>query len=240
MQFSRNSARASSRSAVFWHGDVNSVERLRLCHAVCMAVSSIHAFGLVHKAIRTRVILMLTNVSAQGPIYNLCLQDRSRIRELSGTTSLCGNDDNWPKRIYQHPKRQSTMVDEAYKPKHDIYSLGVCMLEILLWTSFVVESAGVNSQVEYDICQIFETRGLALGAKGVALQDGGLPARYRGIAPKLADNARATYAIWKDIANTSLKDHEAQIVLGCLEGRFVAASEVSAVLQTIIRKRDGA
>jgi hypothetical protein len=161
------------------------------------------------------------------------LQDWSRIRELSGATSLCGSDDNWPKRIYQHPKRQSTMIDEAYEPKHDIYSLGVCMLEILLWQPFVVEKASVNGQVEYDICQIFESKGLALGAKGVALQHGGLPARYKGIASKLADNARATCAIWKDITNTALQDREVQIVLGCLEGRFVTASEVSSALQTI-------
>jgi hypothetical protein len=74
---------------------------------------------------------------------------------------------------------------------------------------------------------------LALGAKGVALQHGGLPARYKGIASKLADNARATCAIWKDITNTALQDREVQIVLGCLEGRFVTASEVSSALQTI-------
>lgn len=214
-------------------------ERLRLCQAVSEAVSSIHALGLVHKAIRTRTILMLTNASAQGPGCEMYLQDWSRIRELSGATSLCGNDDSWPKRIYQHPKRQSTMIDEAYEPKHDIYSLGVCMLEILLWTPFVVEKASVNGRIEYDICQIFEARGLALGAKGVALQDGGLPARYRGIASKLADNARATCAIWKDVTKTSLQDREAQIVLGCLEGRFLTALDVSAVLQAIIiQQRD--
>ena len=126
------------------------------------------------------------------------------------------------------------MIDEAYEPKHDIYSLGVCMLEVLLWTPFVVEKASLKGRVEYDICQIFATRGLALGAKGVALQDGGLPARYRGIASKLADNARATCAIWKDITKTSLQDREAQIVLGCLEGQFLTALEVSVVLQGII------
>lgn len=216
----------------------NVVERLRLCHAVSNAVASVHARGLVHKAVRTRTILMLTNVSPQCPGYNMYLQDWSRTRELSGTTSLCGNDDSWPKRIYQHPKRQSTMIDEAYEPKHDIYSLGVCMLEILLWTPFVTEKASVDSQVEYGICQMFEARGLALGAKGVALQDGGLPARYRGVASKLADNARATCAIWKDIANTSLHDREAQTILGCLEGRFATASEVSAMLYAAIQERN--
>ena len=130
------------------------------------------------------------------------------------------------------------MIDEAYEPKHDIYSLGVCILEILLWESFVVENSSVNGRVEYDICQIFETRGLTLGAKGVALPNGGLPVRYKGIASKLADNARATSAIWKDITITSLQDGEAQLVLGCLEGQFVTASEVSAVLHSMAQKQD--
>jgi hypothetical protein len=211
------------------------VERLRLCHAVSNAVVSVHGLKLVHKAIRSRTILMLTDTSTPAQDYGVYLQDWSHVRELSGATSQNGSDDNWPKRIYQHPERQSTMVDEAFEARHDIYSLGVCMLEILLWTPFVVEKTGSRGQVEHDICKIFETRGLALGAQGVGLGDGGLPARYKGNPSKLADNARATCAIWKDITRTSLQDDEARVILRCLEGGFATALEVSDVLQVMFR-----
>jgi hypothetical protein len=210
-------------------------ERLRLCHAVSTAVVSVHKLELVHKAITTRTTLMSTNAGAQATGSNMYLQDWSHIRELSGATSRCGNDDNWPKRIYQHPERQSTMLEEAYGPQHDIYSLGVCMLEVLLWTPFVIERLAASGQVDFEICQVFETRGLALGAQGISVEDGGLPARYKGISAKLADNARATCAIWKDIARTSLQYDEAEIVLKCLEGRVGTASEVSEELQAMIR-----
>jgi len=211
-------------------------ERLRLCHAVSTAVVSVHKLELVHKAITTRTILMSTDVGAQATGgYNMYLQDWSHIRELSGATSRCGADDNWPKRIYQHPERQSTMLEEAYGPQHDIYSLGVCMLEVLLWTPFVIEKMGVGGEVDYEICQVFETRGLALGAQGVSVEEGGLPARYKGISAKVTDNARATCAIWKDIARTSLQYNEAEVVLKCLEGRIGTASEVSGELQAMVR-----
>jgi hypothetical protein len=211
------------------------VERLRLCQAVANAVVSVHGLQLVHKAIRSRTILILTDTSTPAQGYSVYLQDWSHVRELSGATSQYGSDDNWPKRIYQHPERQSTMVDEAFEARHDIYSLGVCMLEILLWTPFVIEKMDSRGQVEHDICQVFETRGLALGAQGVGVGDGGLPARYKGNPSKLADNARATCAIWKDITRTSLQDDEAHVILGCLEGSFATASEVSDVLQVMIR-----
>ena len=72
-------------------------------------------------------------------------------------------EDEWQKRIYQHPERQGRYVGEAYHLRHDIYSLGVYILEILLWTPFVVEAPDIQGQPAHQICQWFETRGLALG-----------------------------------------------------------------------------
>jgi hypothetical protein len=42
--------------------------------------------------------------------------------------------------LYQHPKRQlgaGLVAESKYNIGHDIYSLGVCLLEIGLWTSFL-------------------------------------------------------------------------------------------------------
>lgn len=43
----------------------------------------------------------------------------------------------WHRNIYRHPSRQGLKVQELYVMQHDIYSLGVCLLEIGLWSSFV-------------------------------------------------------------------------------------------------------
>ena len=37
----------------------------------------------------------------------------------------------------RHPTRQGILPEETYKMQHDIYSIGVILLEIGLWTSFV-------------------------------------------------------------------------------------------------------
>lgn len=40
--------------------------------------------------------------------------------------------------VDRHPSRQGTHPEVDYEMRHDIYSLGVVLLEIGLWTSFVV------------------------------------------------------------------------------------------------------
>ncbi|KAL4916931.1 hypothetical protein BDW62DRAFT_93738 [Aspergillus aurantiobrunneus] len=39
--------------------------------------------------------------------------------------------------MYQHPERQGIDPRIDHKMQHDIYSLGVCLLDIGLWKSFV-------------------------------------------------------------------------------------------------------
>lgn len=50
--------------------------------------------------------------------------------------------------LYRHPTRQGEAPEEMYSMQHDIYSLGVCLLEIGLWTSFVAcDDVSTNSTV---------------------------------------------------------------------------------------------
>ena len=46
-------------------------------------------------------------------------------------------DISWERNVYRHPSRQGFDPVEKYRMPHDIYSLGVCLLEIGLWESFV-------------------------------------------------------------------------------------------------------
>lgn len=45
----------------------------------------------------------------------------------------------------RHPSRQGTLPEMHYQMQHDIYSLGVILLEIGLWTSFSLPSTSQNS-----------------------------------------------------------------------------------------------
>lgn len=46
-------------------------------------------------------------------------------------------DSVWNKDLYRHLQRQGLSPENEYVMQHDIYSLGVCLLEIGLWESFV-------------------------------------------------------------------------------------------------------
>ena len=53
-----------------------------------------------------------------------------------GQTRRSG-DSVWEKNLYRHPYRQGLNPEEIYVMQHDIYSLGVCLLEVGLWESFL-------------------------------------------------------------------------------------------------------
>lgn len=55
-------------------------------------------------------------------------------------------DDKWQDNLYRHPERQGKNPEESYTMHHDVYSLGVCLLEIGLWTSFVKYGIGANGE----------------------------------------------------------------------------------------------
>ena len=60
-----------------------------------------------------------------------------RFRLAEGKTQHQG-DDLWEANLYRHPTRQGVQPEEDYTIQHDIYSLGVCLLEIGLGSSLVL------------------------------------------------------------------------------------------------------
>lgn len=118
--------------------------RFQLAHKLSEAVLTVHGANLVHKNIRTQTILILkSGASAMnddrqdtygfGDVY---LTDWQVLRDASGPTLLRGVN-TWTENLYRHPKRQGVQVQERYNMGHDIYSLGVCLLEVGLWDLLV-------------------------------------------------------------------------------------------------------
>jgi hypothetical protein len=64
--------------------------------------------------------------------------DKFRLEE--GRTQQLG-DDSFEKNLYRHPSRQGLSPENDYMIQHDIYSLGVCLLEIGPWHSSVKHDA---------------------------------------------------------------------------------------------------
>ncbi|KAI0970292.1 hypothetical protein F4678DRAFT_436380 [Xylaria arbuscula] len=116
------------------------------------AVYHVHLQNLVHKCIRPESILLFEPVS-ENPLQfrypaiigAAFLTDWQYTRAIDEASHHEVYHD-WVMAMYQHPERQvppGSVAECRYNIGHDIYSLGVCLLEIGLWDSFVVYNRGV-------------------------------------------------------------------------------------------------
>ncbi|KAJ6786526.1 hypothetical protein PWT90_07045 [Aphanocladium album] len=115
---------------------------LGLARRLAMAVSFVHTCGFVHKNIRPETILLFPgHASGNDLVHTLgsaFLMGFDRFRSASFQTLRTG-DASWERNLYRHPRRQGIHMHEDYVMQHDVYALGVCLLEIGLWDSFVVD-----------------------------------------------------------------------------------------------------
>ncbi|KAK4039787.1 hypothetical protein C8A01DRAFT_46812 [Parachaetomium inaequale] len=126
---------------------------LHLAQCLAKSVSFIHVCDFVHKNIRPETIITFppddtspssssshsssSSSSSYGPAYLLGFDG---FRDVNYQTLKAG--DAAPERnLYRHPSRQGVSVQAAHAMPHDIYALGVCLLEIGLWTSFAAGPA---------------------------------------------------------------------------------------------------
>jgi hypothetical protein len=132
----------------------------------------------VHKNIRPETIIVFTQEGQDlGPSFLIGFE---QIRRADSHTNHLG-DLNWERNIYRHPVRQGLRLEETFTMQHDIYSLGVCLLELALWHSFVhIENGTTTPWAELDIARYFgekdaRTRGFFVKHQLVALVKDRLP-----------------------------------------------------------------
>jgi Protein tyrosine and serine/threonine kinase len=109
-------------------------DRFLLAKNLVKSIGYIHNFGFVHKNIRPETILIFK--TSTSTIGSVSLVGFENFRTEDGRT-LHSGDNSWEKNLYRHPVRQGQNPTDEYIMQHDIYSLGVCLLEIGLWSSFV-------------------------------------------------------------------------------------------------------
>ncbi|EHK25102.1 uncharacterized protein TRIVIDRAFT_144969 [Trichoderma virens Gv29-8] len=148
--------------------------RFDLARQLVKAVSYVHLYEFVHKNIRPETILILSNGShvsidaggdekAGAYSETAVLVGFDVLRDAEGKTHRLGDDD-WEKNLYRHPHRQGKTPETDYNMRHDIYSVGVCLLEVGLWESFI-EYDNVNAKEQEALKQIsLETTNLRLSS----------------------------------------------------------------------------
>lgn len=129
-------------------------QRLQLARQMSRAVMLVHASSFVHKNIRPETIIVAERKDDANSKWPFLI-GFERFRLAEGKTFRRG-DDSWEKNLYRHPSRQGARPDEDYMMQHDIYSLGINLLEIGIWQSLLewsetAQSFTPQSQLEIDI-----------------------------------------------------------------------------------------
>ncbi len=149
------------------HGGIAShslSERLFLAKKLAAAVFYMHTSKLVHKNIRPETILVLpattSDTSPDSSASQTERQSKTAFFPYSlGRPVLVGFDNvrqvdlnwvsklngtlSWEEDVYQHPSRHGATAAKYYSVQHDVYSLGVVLIEIALWQSFIVFDEGM-------------------------------------------------------------------------------------------------
>jgi len=112
-------------------------DRFKLSSALALALSAFHVVGWLHKSLRSNVILFFNDHSTVEPeklpsITRPFIFGFEYSRPAAKITSGF-YDDISERNIYRHPRRQGK-PQASFKRIHDIYALGVVLLEIGLWT----------------------------------------------------------------------------------------------------------
>jgi serine/threonine protein kinase len=105
--------------------------RMNLCAGLAEAILHVHSLNLVHKNVRPENILLVPD--DQESAAKLFLLGWQFARETQDFRSRRIGEVLLERRIYQHPHRHREVAEQDYCMGHDIYSLGVCLLEILTW-----------------------------------------------------------------------------------------------------------
>ncbi|MCJ1424377.1 hypothetical protein MMC29_002265 [Sticta canariensis] len=123
--------------------------RFQLARDLAEAVLRVNSNRLVHKSIRCNTILVVAPGDQGGDhqegdvefdrdvsFGDVYLSHWKLLHDATGPTAQSGSNE-WTEDIYRHPNRQGLHVQERYNIGHDIYSLGVCLLEIGTWRVLV-------------------------------------------------------------------------------------------------------
>jgi hypothetical protein len=133
-----NSAMPASLRALLLDGGLilSLTSIVSIAKYLVRSVSFIHTSNFVHKSIRPENILIFPRRDSSSSLGKSFLVGFNQFRHSQQQSRLSG-DSAWHRNLYRHPTRQGTDVKDRYTMQHDIYSLGVCLLEIGLWQTFV-------------------------------------------------------------------------------------------------------
>ncbi|TGJ76810.1 hypothetical protein E0Z10_g10829 [Xylaria hypoxylon] len=139
-------------------------QRISLAKRIVKAVFVLHAAGFVHKQIRPDNVVIFDRISTRTPIEAHSSAERTKYPYALGEPFLVGFDsarkvdaaslmlsvEDWKKSIYLSPERHRLQQGNEFQMHHDIFSLGVLLLEMAFWASFQDRGSQLGKRVWKD------------------------------------------------------------------------------------------
>ncbi|KAI8652494.1 hypothetical protein NCS57_01313500 [Fusarium keratoplasticum] len=108
-------------------------QRFHVAQTVARAIGAFHSDGWLHKSIRSHAIkFFFLEDDDKCDFANPYLTDFEFSRPVAGMTRLAPGAVDVDHEVYRHPDRHGS-PSTNFNMTHDIYSLGVVLLEIGLW-----------------------------------------------------------------------------------------------------------
>ncbi|KAK7910616.1 hypothetical protein PG985_013097 [Apiospora marii] len=120
------------------HDCLHLSQQVRIARDLATSVGFVHNFNFVHKNIHPESIILFGN--SENSAMSTFLVGFECFRSADAG-SLRKGDADWHKDLYRHPTRQGLNPEASYVMQHDIYSLGLCLLELGLSASLVSYSS---------------------------------------------------------------------------------------------------
>ncbi|KAL2855975.1 hypothetical protein BJY01DRAFT_242914 [Aspergillus pseudoustus] len=130
--------------------------RFILARELSAALSQFHTVNWIHKSFRSNNIVFFQDTQWKDmtpPLHHPDLFGRDYTRPESGFSSRVDEKDDIEEKIYRHPE-QWGLPTSSFSRLHDIYSLGVVLLEIGFWKPAIslhrwgFKNLGVGSEVK--------------------------------------------------------------------------------------------
>lgn len=125
-------------------------ERFKIAKELAVTLFQFHSVGWLHKSVRSENILFFKSDDSHVACARQYLVGFEFSR-AEGDQSTTGDDDILERNLYRHPDQQGP-PEIRFNIKHDIYALGVVLLEIGLWRA--VSSPGFDKFSEMNPDQI--------------------------------------------------------------------------------------
>ena len=181
-------------------------ERFRLARALAETLFNFHSVDWLHKSIRSDNILLFRGMKSFN--FSEPYLFGFEFSRAEGDQSTTDNDDSLINNLYRHPRRQG-LPDARFSILHDIYALGVVLLEVGIWRplsgfddfSSMAPDDIKNSLIEHANVRLPHYMGQDYADAVVKCLDGSLAGflttNEQDLAPSEENRARILIAFWE-------------------------------------------